>query len=82
MDQTSLRALKKACLIVGSPAELARRVGSHLGRRIAHQHVWNWLNRDKKVPDWAVLAIEAATERQVTRHLLRRDLYPMERESA
>jgi DNA-binding transcriptional regulator YdaS (Cro superfamily) len=38
--------------------------------------VWNWINRDRKVPAEFVLAIERATGGRVTRHQLRPDIYP------
>jgi len=63
-------ALQRAVRFCGSQAELARRIG----RKSAH--IWNWLNRDKKVPAEAVLLIESATDFTVTRHELRPDLYP------
>lgn len=71
----SVAALKKAVGIVGSQAELARRIGKK------QAHVWNWINRDKKPPAEMVLAIEAATADKhgrplVLRHDLRPDLYP------
>lgn len=71
MTRTKTRTpLEKAVEFAGSQAELARRIGK------AQAHVWNWLHRDKDVPAESVLAIEAATEGQVTRHELRPDLYP------
>lgn len=63
-------ALLRAVKIAGSQAELARRVGKK------QAHVWNWINRDKKVPADMVLAIEAATG--VPRNDLRPDIYPVE----
>lgn len=68
----SQSALEKAVEIVGSQAELARRIDKK------QAHVWNWLNRDKEVPAEAVIPIERATEGKVTRHELRPDLYPAE----
>ena len=41
---------------------------------VRQSHVWNWLNRDKRVPVDRVLAIEAAVG--VPRHELRPDIYP------
>jgi DNA-binding transcriptional regulator YdaS (Cro superfamily) len=65
--------LKRAVKVVGSQAALAKALG------VKPQHVWNWLNRDQRVPAEQVLPIEAATEGKVTRHELRPDLYPPER---
>lgn len=78
----SVAALMRAVRIVGSQAELARRIGKK------QAHVWNWINRDKRTPAEMVLAIEAATldektgRPRVLRHDLRPDLYPEEREAA
>lgn len=66
MSQT---ALEKAVEVVGSQAELARRIGKK------QAHIWNWLNRDKQLPAEVVLAIEGATEGRVTRHELRPDIF-------
>ena len=67
-------AIEKAVALAGSQAELARRIG------VKQAHVWNWLNRDAKVPADRVLAIEAATG--VSRHDLRPDIYPREEAAA
>lgn len=66
--------LEKAITKAGSQAELARLLGT------SPQHVWNWLNRDKKVPAEHVLPIERATG--VSRHELRSDIYPIEAKAA
>lgn len=63
-------ALERAINRVGSQAALAKAL------KVKPQHVWNWLNRDKKVPAEMVIPIETATEGEVTRHQLRPDLYP------
>ena len=65
-------ALQRAVAIVGSQSALARKLG------LKQAHVWNWLNKAKRVPGEAVLAIEAATEGKVKRTELRPDLYPPE----
>jgi DNA-binding transcriptional regulator YdaS (Cro superfamily) len=67
--------LERAIRAVGSQAALAKAIG------VKPQHVWNWLNRDRRIPAEAVLAIEAATKDKngrpkVLRHDLRPDLYP------
>ncbi len=64
--------LQRAISILGGQSALARACGG----RVRQQHVWNWLNRDKKVPAEHVLTIELATEGQVTRFQLRPDIYP------
>jgi DNA-binding transcriptional regulator YdaS (Cro superfamily) len=78
MDK-SLVALEKAIENAGSQAELGRRI-SRPGRTIKQQHIWNWLNRDKKVPPEVVLDIERETG--VSRHILRGDIYPIESQAA
>lgn len=65
--------LRRAVDEVGGQAALAKAIGA------APQHVWNWLNRDNRVPAEWVLPIEAATQGKVTRHQLRPDIYPEER---
>lgn len=59
-----------------SQAELARRITGERTPPIKQQHVWNWLNRDKVVPPEVVIDIERETG--VSRHRLRRDVYPVE----
>lgn len=79
-----MAALLRAIEIAdGSQAELARRLREiKKNPRIKQAHIWNWLNRDKKVPAAMVLAIETATvdeqtkQPRVQRHELRPDLYP------
>ena len=75
MNTNPLEALKKAIEVAGSQAELSRRIAKH-DKPIKQQHVWNWVNRDEKVPAEVVLAIEAETG--VSRHDLRPDIYPRE----
>lgn len=67
------RPLQKAIDAVGTQAALAKALG------VKPQHVWNWLNRDRRVPAEQVLPIESATDGRVTRHELRPDLYPREK---
>jgi DNA-binding transcriptional regulator YdaS (Cro superfamily) len=70
MSETA--ALERAVAIVGSQSALARKLG------LKQAHIWNWLNKTKRVPGEAVLGIEAATDGKVTRTELRPDLYPPE----
>lgn len=63
-------ALEKAVELLGSQAELARKIGKK------QAHIWNWLHRDRKVPADMAMRIEEATAGKVTRHELRPDLYP------
>lgn len=64
-------ALRRAVNMVGGQSALARLLG------VKQQHVYYWLK--KSVPARRVLAIERATEGQVTRHELRPDLYPIDK---
>ena len=64
---TPPEALARAIRITGSVAELARRIDG-----ITPQAISQWT----RVPAERVLAVEAATENQVTRYDLRPDLYP------
>lgn len=64
--------LEKAVRIAGGQSALARACGG----RLRQQHIWNWLNRDGKVPAEYVLSIERATGGRVKRHQLRPDIYP------
>lgn len=64
--------IKKAADICGSQVALAKAVGK------TQKHVWNWINRDKKVPAEYVLDIEKAVNYKITRHELRPDIYPPE----
>jgi DNA-binding transcriptional regulator YdaS (Cro superfamily) len=68
MAITSLNALKRAVKIAGGQTALGRACGKK------QQHVWNWLNKSRRVPAEDVLAVEAATG--VSRHDLRPDIYP------
>ena len=57
-------AIKKA----GSQANLAKAI------EVSQSRVWNWVNRDPKIPAEMVLRIEAATG--IARDKLRPDIYP------
>ncbi|WP_018694235.1 helix-turn-helix domain-containing protein [Algicola sagamiensis] len=61
--------LEKAIQKVGSQTALAKVLNKKQG------HVWNWLNRDKKVPAEMVIPIEKVSG--VSRHELRPDIYPL-----
>lgn len=83
MKPNPVAALRRAIEIVGSQAELARRVAALTGNnKVKQAHVWNWLNRDEEVPAEMVIAVETATvdessgRPRVLRHDLRPDLYP------
>lgn len=70
--QQSKRALQRAVDLVGTKAELARRIGGNVQR----QHVFNWLSKDAgPVPAEYCGAIEQATGGQVTRRDIRPDVF-------
>ena len=66
----SLEALERAVDLAGGQTALATALGVAQGR------IWNWLNRDQRVPAEMVIPIEEATG--VSRHDLRPDIYPRE----
>lgn len=70
MSSYNIEPLRKAIAIAGGQTKLAAICNTSQGR------VWNWLNRDRRVPAEFVLPIERATG--VSRHELRPDLYPVE----
>jgi DNA-binding transcriptional regulator YdaS (Cro superfamily) len=53
----------------GGQTQLAKLIG------VQQPHIWNWLNRDNKLPLERALAIERATMGKVTVAKLRPDLY-------
>lgn len=67
-------ALRKAIELCKGQSALARLITTP-ERPVCQSHVWNWLNRDKKVPANQCLAIERATGGQVTRYQLRPDVF-------
>lgn len=70
---TPKEALKKAVELCGSQSELARR----LGGTIKQQHVNYWIANG--LPAEQAIPVEAAVDSAVSRHLLRPDIYPIER---
>lgn len=72
MSDLGISALRRAKDILGSEYAVAEVVG------VKQPSVNYILNSGKKVPAEWCLAIERATEGQVTRHELRPDLYPDE----
>ncbi len=69
---TPFAALTRAVRIAGSQGKLARICG------VSSTAVWKWVQNSKRVPAEFVLPIEAATG--VSRHSLRPDIYPVERQ--
>lgn len=64
--------IEKAVRIAGGQAELARRCNTSQPR------IWQCINRNQRIPADLVLPIEKATGGEVSRHVLRPDLYPIE----
>lgn len=65
-------ALERAVTLTGGQTALAKAIG------VRQSHIWNWLNREGRVPAERVIAVEQATEGRVSRSDLRPDLYPQE----
>lgn len=64
----SKTAIETAISIANSQSELARRIGTRQGT------LWKWI-RKNRVPAEYCVAIERATEGQVTRYQLRPDVF-------
>lgn len=64
----TMKALNEAIKIIGTQAKLAELL------KVTPMAVTQWKKR--RIPDWAVIPIEAATDGAVTRHELRPDIYP------
>ena len=67
-----MKELRQAVEIVGGQSALAAMIG------VGQGHIWNWLNRDHRVPAEMVIPIEKATGGKVLRYDLRPDIYPRE----
>lgn len=57
---TPLEALEKAVLVLGGQTALA----DICGGKVKQQHVFNWLNRDKKLPEKYAVRVHRATVAQ------------------
>ena len=66
-------ALKEAISIAGGQSELARKISSASDKPVRQQQVWNWLNRQKRVPTKHSKAIELVTG--VPKEKLRPDIF-------
>ncbi|QCJ70473.1 cytoplasmic chaperone TorD [Providencia heimbachae] len=66
--------LQTAITAAGGQTQLARRISQLLKKPVKQQQIWNWLNRNKRVPADKVLVVEQASG--VSRSKLRPDLYP------
>jgi DNA-binding transcriptional regulator YdaS (Cro superfamily) len=67
----SVKPIELAIKTAGGQTALANALG------VSQSRVWNWLNRDPKIPAEMVLRMEAATG--ISRHKLRPDIYPLGR---
>lgn len=70
-----LSQFRRAIEILGGQSATARKLG------VKQPHIWNWLNKSKRLPAEYVLPMEAATREAgevVPRQALRPDLYPAE----
>lgn len=66
-----MKPIELAIQKAGSQANLAKSI------EVSRSRVWNWVNRDPKIPAEMVLRIEAATG--ISRNKLRPDIYPLGR---
>lgn len=58
---TEIEALKKAVKLTGGQVHLAKALTERTGHPIKQGHVWNWLNRSKRLPERYALHVEAIT---------------------
>ncbi|MBG5986718.1 helix-turn-helix domain-containing protein [Proteus vulgaris] len=71
--------LKKAIDKSGGQTRLAKLITDVSGKTVKQQQIWNWLNRNKRIPSDKVLLVELVTG--IPRNKLRPDLYPTEANS-
>lgn len=72
--------LFKAVELLGGQTQLAAAATACGPKKVEQSHVWNWLNRDSKVPGEYAIAVAKATGFRVTPHELRPDLYPNQKD--
>lgn len=69
-----VKALDRAVELAGGQTALAKKVSERVKgtgvNPITQSHVWNWLNRDRKVPGEYGIPIEEVVGGKVTRHEL------------
>lgn len=58
---TELEALQKAVHVVGGQVHLAKAIAERTGQPVKQGHVWNWLNRAKRLPERYALHVEEIT---------------------
>jgi len=76
MSRKHVEHIRRAVKILGSQVELAEACG------VRQSHVSNWICRDKTIPLERALAIEIATDGEVTMQQLRPDLFKKLRSNA
>lgn len=76
MSDAVVRSLTRAVDLAGGQTELANKVNQYLkserlqAKPITQKKVWNWLNRDKKVPGEYGIPIEVVVGGKVSRYQL------------
>ncbi|MTC33426.1 transcriptional regulator [Providencia rustigianii] len=73
-NESCVAGLQTAINSAGGQTQLAKRISELLNKPVKQQQIWNWLNRNKRVPADKVLVVEQASG--VSRSKLRPDLYP------
>ncbi|EMI4427284.1 helix-turn-helix domain-containing protein [Providencia rettgeri] len=73
-NESCVAGLQTAIIVAGGQTQLAKRISELLNKPVKQQQIWNWLNRNKRVPADKVLVVEQASG--VSRSKLRPDLYP------
>ncbi|HAK5458782.1 TPA: helix-turn-helix domain-containing protein [Salmonella enterica] len=73
-------ALSEAIALAGGQSELARKLTASSGRLVKQQHVWNWLNREKRPPAKLSIFIEKTTG--VSKETLRPDIFQKIKDSS
>lgn len=58
---TEYEALQEAVSVMGGQVHLAKALAERTGQPIKQGHVWNWLNRSKRLPDRYALHVERIT---------------------
>lgn len=71
-DYDYTKGLIKVLEIVGGQNELARKID------IKQPTIWKWLHITKRVPAEHVITLERLVNGQVTRYIIRPDIYPIE----
>lgn len=63
---TEHEAVTLAVKVLGGQSSTAKKLTERMGRKIAQSHVYNWLNRDKRLPERYALHVEALTRQEGT----------------